>query len=1620
MKINTLKTVIISLGLLSSQALFAQAESRQEEAQRAFSYNITANSNNSDADRSCYMMMNPSLEGIEETLQGLIVSERRPPRPSELNGLGNIASTEDVIFSTSSHSIINTSEVSVPSIRYASTTVATSVVSDTTAVPSIFAEPVFLEEKTQCAQIIQQMIKASKQEEDWKQYYTNADELWAQSQKAWEERTTATWEVEAKSKALAQANERLERAKRVFENTDLNKTTLGRIASLANMIAQGATMVPGVVGQGTAGVIGVVDVAAGTINHFLEHAPIDAAELAQRIAEYAVNMARDESQKTNLAAPGIQQAAEQAELQARIKESTTRKEMIERLEPPVTSFSQSEWNSWTTLMIQAGRGNPTAIPLLAEHGLCDPLWASETVQRAWEEAEEDEFYAAAEQKKLRLASFQEAYNNASAALNKAREITTTIQEKATEAEALLKSALQIREHWKNELETISAALDELERPGNKRKPDNEKAIEAIEEKQKEWSHALAQFNESCNKLPLIEEQLANASAALADQEEKILILSNQCTTAKKTFQRNQERITTLQDQGDQEKKRARRRTFRLPQLIVTGEETLNEQRITAASLSFRISEEIEKKIKFPLILNKVYEIVGRSLLETQERKKSLRPQTGTSTTTEAMKATTSSFSSTGAMAGTTEKILLPEIRNPSQADLARWKTLETAKEYIEENKYLIATIKARIPQSGAATASVANRGITAIHTDDMGGLEEIEEADSSESENNSSNEVEQELNLSVEYTPTSYQNSSNYDCSSSPQLPSSISHLPSLAAAAGSPASIRPDGRIIVISQRHQARSEASSRASTAIEQARSESVASYIRTETSQYGSVTGSIPASVRSAATAAEKKAMDTTLNTAEVEAKKWVEMVRLADKARVAAGGTPFPDEASLFEAWQQADLTAEAAWEKKERLREEEEQEKEMAEAWEPNTRRWEARATVNALELEREVTEQELKNIGKPTVWEVGDPNSDWNKRKNTITNYLEQLEKELMEAQTKWTQLAKLELEKSINDFSSESSAPLVQILPLQEVKFERLKDQDQAVLDLFEKVMERESQEKEIEIAKAKKARLKQEGKEYTEKLNSKRNREVGTYLAAPTDQEQGAQELYIKETMGEALYAAREKIPEAEKAWETRISIAQNAQQTAQKMADSEKNNAATLLTAKRVKTMLEIDKQALVVLQEEIKRLEKIEAIWKRQLEVDKRAPALRRLTAVRDFHLHCNRNAWAALPHEEQEIYNEVVDYANAITTVAEAQELQETKKWAEELRENAHQFQKKFLILPSTKKRAKEVAIKAERALKQLILQEEKRKEAIRWAQLTSEERETEIAFTKRVPEIDVEANALRLKIKNVEIIANTAKDQINNVSNENAILLWDEAIQKASDAEVAWDKVIELYKRSLSQFSKVPQRFKSHWIVELENAEDMKATWATSVFWRSSKKVASMTLAARNKAETESNETAILLWDEAINMTKQTELACVQTVKSLQRGRDNAPERFKSWWIKELENAEDIKENWSASVTWKEAKKAASIAFAAKSKAEHVLYPLASYWDEAIQKAHETELAYDMSLKAFRNGQSKTSKRFKNSWDVNIKKIQEMKIAWNGRVAEWNIEKANALQKNREIILKN
>ncbi|HLB34538.1 MAG TPA: hypothetical protein VJK54_09940, partial [Chthoniobacterales bacterium] len=1250
----------------------------------------------------------------------------------------------------------------------------TAPISFSSASDSIFTTPAFLEEKAEVAQVIQQMIKASTREMLGERYYAEVDKLWIQDHEAWINRSVAQSELNGKKARWQQAEELLAKVTEARALIDAQKTLLGRISKYSAKAAVPLSFIPGPVPCG--GIAHTVSEVTDKLNQIWVNKDVVLAKQAVTHATEEVEQATQKAEAIHGTAMALRRQVQEAEQRARLLERAAQKDDVERLRPPVTSFDEEAWRNWATAIVQAGKGNPDAISILANHGMSDPLWAMTIVDDALVQKNVEDIQTEEEQQRMRMAPFEEAFQSISKALQEAEKITHQAEVEVTKARQRLESATQIHAHWKSELETINEAFNELEKPENMRKPSS---AHALERKKEEFCAALTHFEEACNDLKPCEEELAKAYEFLATKDAKAAPLRNEAVAAEQRLQRAQERAAVHQEkQGSGQNSQV---VLRLPKTGDTGDLTV--QKIT------QHLEKLDAKNKAiiipPEVLDKTYETIGKALLKAQQKAQSItcleRSKTAATTSEGTLGSTNNQSSSncaysnkfqlpspTAAAVSPTSTILLPEIREPSLSDLVRWEAAHHTEDFMEEKDHVITQIKER----SAASQSTEKTGNKTVKS--QGKTQELRSIQEEE-EGGGDSVFDQDHSLSL--LRMRFQSS-----------------------------------------QRRTTRNSATSVRSKSIDS--KNSIGSFLTSKTgvSKSGSVTGSIPVSVSSVASKSEMKGLKAAMRAINEAATRWAEHVRKADAERVAAGGVLYPDEESLFDAWQRADAMAEAAWKKRCAFQEEALRAAKMASTWEEDAVRWEVRAEADRLAADEKEAEADLVALAeqqKPL-----DPS--WRAQNNAASLHLEQMQKVAKAAQQKWFHLAELEESVKIAQSPQEKKNALT-----------RLQEKDQAVMTLWEEVREDYYKEQEIETRRAQKERLAQEGGAYKFDLLTQKSEFIAECFNSSFANEEAAVTRYSEATMREALRSARERIPGAEAAWELRVSKALKDCKEAQAAADavssfSEKEGKAHGLqkTAARLTAIVEADRKALEALKEEAGRLGNIEKVWRTQLAVEEKAPAIKRLTAARLWE-QGDPSAWNVLSHREREAYNEAVIAANEALTDSAVSRLQEAQENTQEWSRKATKAWRVF-----SKKSTEQIAEQIKSALTQIKQEEDERRVAIRVSKLhdfSNKAKEEEALLHTTLP---IEANnpprALALGIHNIaEIAMRDAKDFCDDLG-----ISWArkapavragfrQAAHYAKRANEAWNQVAEAKRTLLAQIPLEPV---------LENSEFQKSIEAATV----------------------------------------------------------------------------------------------------------------------------------------------------------------------------------------------
>ncbi|HLB33164.1 MAG TPA: hypothetical protein VJK54_02900 [Chthoniobacterales bacterium] len=496
-------------------------------------------------------------------------------------------------------------------------------------------------------------------------------------------------------------------------------------------------------------------------------------------------------------------------------------------------------------------------------------------------------------------------------------------------------------------------------------------------------------------------------------------------------------------------------------------------------------------------------------------------------------------------------------------------------------------------------------------------------------------------------------------------------------------------------------------------------------------------------------------------------KWKEMIVNSDNPengaeikRAANGGLP-PDSSLepslLLEFWKKADQKAIKTAQEQEKLEKEKRIAEELQERWQSNTTRWKARAEADLREREAQEAEEKAKDLLAEKLT-ISAKSGVKEKEKQVARDVAamakiaaEETRRIATQAQEEWLKLARNHHSITSAHYSEHEETGINETL-------NNLKQADQAVNDLWIEVTNSyDKDEREIDGNQfSQEERIKKEAEQYQITLLAKReadirecfkevkeaqriakkkydsstapaNRAEAKRLYEKVDQlEVNAWQSYTQIAKSDALTAARKKTPGATEAWVHRTTHSEEERKKEanavvfkapckDSWADENQRSLA------RLTVIAGADEEAFKIYQKEETRLNDIATIWRAVIESKDRALRFRREKAVKSYQ-EGDLTEWKILPPEERTKYNNELRTLNNAREEEITNNLQEAKELAEKLRQKAD---KSWKLLSKTS--AEKAAKKAEDELAELETQEEGRKEALRWPNLTSAERETEL-----------------------------------------------------------------------------------------------------------------------------------------------------------------------------------------------------------------------------------------------------------------------------------------------------
>ncbi|MFI0347731.1 MAG: hypothetical protein ACH346_03000, partial [Chthoniobacterales bacterium] len=523
---------------------------------------------------------------------------------------------------------------------------------------SIQPQAILSPERARIAELLR--TTAIKNSSEMLTHYEANEKLWSACDKAWETRAEAEQEAKAKKELLAIATEIRDKKAAV----ELEKTILGRISKYSKQAATALGFVPCPIPL--AGLATTISTASDLINQLWVQT--DHAIANSKVAFYAheKETAEQNASKANQQVVTLEKSAKTAETLQRNATALALKADAEAFRPPTTKLNKAAWNTWAEKIAQGAGLGEDQISKIAEHAMSDPSWATENAAIAW--ADRISFL---EQnvKNLRVEKnpYEAVFKEAESKAKKARRAASAHKVRYDEG-------IKIHEAFKKELEEIHEDLNELEENAERAGVQRE-----IEKKRNKFIKAWENVERAFADLQPLGEQAVLSNSEAVTEEEKFSPIRKKYEATKKNLLRNFERAK-FQLMADRSAWNAvfleRKRTS--PEVIASRLQYENSSIVKdgenhVLSIEPPLTHDVDIEAEGKRLLKELHKeklkvlqvpIRGnpKEILEVVEEKNSDHKKEE-----EIASETTETLTDSEA-----DDFVIPEIREPTEADIARW------------------------------------------------------------------------------------------------------------------------------------------------------------------------------------------------------------------------------------------------------------------------------------------------------------------------------------------------------------------------------------------------------------------------------------------------------------------------------------------------------------------------------------------------------------------------------------------------------------------------------------------------------------------------------------------------------------------------------------------------------------------------------------------------------------------------------------------------------------------------------------------------------------------------------------------------------------------------------------
>ena len=237
-----------------------------------------------------------------------------------------------------------------------------------------------------------------------------------------------------------------------------------------------------------------------------------------------------------------------------------------------------------------------------------------------------------------------------------------------------------------------------------------------------------------------------------------------------------------------------------------------------------------------------------------------------------------------------------------------------------------------------------------------------------------------------------------------------------------------------------------------------------------------------------------------------------------------------------------------------------------------------------------------------------------------------------------------------------------------------------------------------------------------------------------------------------------------------------------------------------------------------------------------------------------------------------------------------------------------------------------EKAIKAVRAYGEVI---DKVIESEKAALTKASDEETKKQWGKKLQQsqnikLSIASSILSMEVNKASEAAFIAQNKAGKAKGEEAIRLWEEAIQAVKAHGKIIDKVIESEKAVLAKAS--DKGTKKQWGENLQQSQNIKLSIASSIISMEANKASEAVSVAQSKANNAKGEEAIRLWEEAIQAVKVHGEVMDKVIESEKTALEKAfDEETKNQWKEQLQQSQKMKVPIESSILEMEADKASA-----------------------------------------------------------------------------------------------